>query len=73
MYSASTELSATDLYFLLYQEIDADPTLKIAPEVLFLSDGLPAQDELVKSWSFTPLLFINHMRMKKYYNVLLQS
>jgi len=35
MYSTFAELSATDLYFLLYQEIVADPRLKIPPDVLF--------------------------------------
>jgi len=40
--SASTELSAIDLCFLLYQETVVDPILKIPPDVLFLSVGLPA-------------------------------
>jgi len=48
MYLASAELSATDLYFLLYQEIVAEPRLKIPPEVLFRIDGLPAQSAFVK-------------------------
>ena len=41
MYSYFAELSATDLYFLLYQETVVDPTLKISPDVLFQFDGLP--------------------------------
>ena len=43
MYSASPELSATDLCFLLYQENVVGPILKIPPDVLFLSVGLPSQ------------------------------
>jgi len=35
MYSASAELSATDLCFLLYQETAAEPRFKIPLEVLF--------------------------------------
>ena len=42
MYSVSAELSAFDLYFLLYQETTADPILRIPPDVLFVLDGLPA-------------------------------
>ena len=53
MYSASTELSATDHCFLLYQETAIDPILKIPPDVLFLSVGLPAQSASVKPCSFT--------------------
>ena len=41
MYSTSTELSAIDLYFLLYQEIVVDHMLKMPTSVLFLLDGLP--------------------------------
>ena len=52
-YSASAELSATDLCFLLYQEIDVEPILKIPPDVLFLSVGLPALSASVKPHSFT--------------------
>jgi len=48
MYLAFAELSATDLYFLLYQETIADPILKIPPDVLFLLDGLLAQSASVK-------------------------
>jgi len=43
MYSASTELGAIDLYFLMYQETTAEPRLNILPEVLFQSNGLPTQ------------------------------
>jgi len=43
MYSNSVELSATDLCFMLYQEIVIEPILKIPPDVLFLLDGLPSQ------------------------------
>ena len=53
IYSASAELSATDLYFPLYQETVVDPILKIPPDVLFLSVGLPAQSASVKPHSFT--------------------
>jgi hypothetical protein len=42
MYSASTELSATDLCFQLNQEITVDPNSKQHPEVLFLSIVHPA-------------------------------
>ena len=48
MYSASSELSATDLCFMLYQEIATEPTLKIPLEVLFWFDGLPTQSTSVK-------------------------
>ena len=48
IYLASAELSATDLYFLLYQETAVDPILKTPPDVLFLSVGLPAQYAFVK-------------------------
>ena len=48
MYFASSELSAIDRCFLLYQETVVDPMLKIPPDVLFLSDGLPAQSASVK-------------------------
>jgi len=48
MYSASAELSATDLYFLLYQETTIEPRLKIPPEMLFWSDGIPAQSASMK-------------------------
>ena len=35
MYFASSELSAIDLYFLLYQETVVDPMLKMPHDVLF--------------------------------------
>lgn len=43
MYSTSFELSATDLFFLLYQEIVIDLILKILPDILLLLDGHPSQ------------------------------
>jgi len=42
MYSTSAELSATNIFFLLYQEVAAEPILKIPLDVLFLLDGIPA-------------------------------
>jgi len=48
MYSASAELSATDLCFLLYQETVAEPRLKIPPKVLFRPDGILAQSASMK-------------------------
>ena len=60
MYSASTELSATNLYFLFYQETVVDNMLKIPLNVLFMSDGLPAQSASVKPWSFTPYVCLYH-------------
>ena len=60
MYSAYTKLSATNLYFLLYQEIAAEPRLKIPPEVLFRSNGLPTQSTSVNPWSFTPSVRLYH-------------
>ena len=60
MYFASAKLSATYLYFLLYQETVVDPTLKIPLDVLFLSGGMPAQSALVKPLSFTPSIYLYH-------------
>jgi len=60
MYLASAKLGATYLYFLLYQEIVANPTLKIKLEVIFLSDGLPAQFTSVKPCMFTPFVHLYH-------------
>ena len=60
MYSASVELSATDLYFLLYQEIAVDLILKIPPNVLFLSVGLPAQSASVKPCNVTSSVYLYH-------------
>ena len=60
MYSASIELSATDLCFLLYQETVVDPILKIHPDVLFLSVGLPAQSASVKPCNFTSFIYLYH-------------
>ena len=60
MYSASAELSATDICFLLYQEIVVDPILKIPLDVLFLSVGLPTQSASVKPCSFTSSYFLYH-------------
>jgi hypothetical protein len=47
MYSASVVLRAVLDCFLLYHEIIADPKLKQHPEVLFLSETLPAQSASV--------------------------
>jgi hypothetical protein len=47
MYYASVVLSAMLDCFLLYHEIMVDPRLKQHPEVLFLSETLPAQSESV--------------------------
>jgi hypothetical protein len=47
MYSASFLLRAILDFFLLCYEIIDDPRLKQHPEVLFLSETLPAQSELV--------------------------
>ena len=66
MYFASVELSATDRFFLLYQENVVDPMLKIPPNLLFLSDGLPTQSASVKPWSFTPSIHLYH---RTYYDV----
>ena len=48
VYSASAVLWAMEPYFLLDQEIIAEPKLKQYPEVLFRSTTLPIQSELVK-------------------------
>lgn len=48
MYSASTELNAIDLYFLLNLERVVDPTLKVQPKMLFLSAEPPTQFASVK-------------------------
>ena len=66
MYSALDEMSATDLYFPLYQETIVDPMLKIPPDVLFLFHGLPAQSASVKPWSFTLSVCLYH---RPYYDV----
>ena len=58
MYSALAELSAIYLCFFLYQETVVDPMLKIPPDVLFLSDGLPTQSASVKPWIFTPYVHL---------------
>ena len=47
MYSASVVLRVVLDYFLLCHEIMVDPKLKQHPEVLFLSETLPAQSESV--------------------------
>ena len=58
-YYASAELSATNLCFMLYQEIVVGPTLKIPPELISLSDGLPTQSVYVKPCSFTPFVHLH--------------
>ena len=60
MYSASAELSATDLCFLMYQETVVDPILKTPPDVLFLSVGLSAQYASVKPCNFTSSTHLYH-------------
>jgi hypothetical protein len=47
MYSASAVLRAILDCFLLCHEVMVDPKLKQHPEVLFLSEALPAQSESV--------------------------
>ena len=47
MYSAYAVLRAILDCFLLCHEVMADPRLKQHPEVLFLSETLPAQSESV--------------------------
>jgi hypothetical protein len=47
MYSVSVELRAILDCFLLCHDIMAEPRLKQHPEVLFLSETLPAQSESV--------------------------
>jgi hypothetical protein len=47
MYSASAVLRAMLDYFLLYHDIMDNPKLKQHPEVLFLSETLPAQSASV--------------------------
>jgi hypothetical protein len=47
VYSASVVLKATLDCFLLCHEVMVDPRLKQHPEVLFLSETLPAQSESV--------------------------
>jgi hypothetical protein len=47
MYSASVVLGAMLNCSLLCHEVMADPRLKQHPEVLFLSEALPAQSESV--------------------------
>lgn len=53
IYSASTMLSAMKVCFLQNQDIIFDPKVKRHPEVLFLSDALPAQFEFVCTCNFT--------------------
>ena len=55
MYSASAVLKATDFYFLLIQDIEADPKEKQHPEVLFQSTTLPAQLASIYPSSLTSL------------------
>ena len=60
MYSASAELSAAYLCFLLYPKTTADPNLKFPPNVLFKYDGLPTQSASMKPHSFTPYVCLYH-------------
>ena len=54
IYLASAVLSATELCFLLIQNITADPMLKQHPLVFFLSTALLAQSESVYLCRFSP-------------------
>jgi hypothetical protein len=47
MYSAFVMLREILDYFLLFHEVMVDPKLKQHPEVLFLSEALPAQSQSV--------------------------
>ena len=47
MYSAYVVMRAIRDCFMLCHEVMADPKLKQHPEVLFLSEALPAQSESV--------------------------
>ena len=53
IYSASTELRATDFCFLLHQDIILDPTLKQYSEVLFRSAELLAQSTSLNPFNLT--------------------
>ena len=66
MYYASTELSAKDLCFLLYEETVVDRILETPPDVLFLSVGLPTQSVSMKPCNFTSSIYLYH---KPYSNV----
>ena len=60
MYSASVVLKATDFYFLLIQDIEADPKEKQHPEVLLWSTTLPAQSASVYPSTLTfPAVYLN--------------
>jgi len=54
IYSASTELSATDCCFWLNHDTTAEPNPKQHPEVLFLSEAQLSQSELVYPANLTP-------------------
>lgn len=49
VYLASAKMSAIYLYFMLYQEVVVEPTLKIAPDVILLFDGVSTQSTSVKT------------------------
>jgi hypothetical protein len=51
IYSASIVLRAILDCYLLYHEVMVDPRLKQHPELLFLSETLPAQSESVYLYS----------------------
>jgi hypothetical protein len=53
MYSASADLSAMEVYFLLSHDIITDPKLKQHPKVLLLSVALLAKFESVYPCNFT--------------------
>jgi hypothetical protein len=54
IYSASIDLSATKVFFVLNHDITVDPKMKQHHEVLFLSSALPAQYESKYPCRFTP-------------------
>ena len=60
MYCSFVELSATDRFFLLYQETVVDPMLNIPLDVLFTSDGISTQSASMKPYSFTPFVHLYH-------------
>ena len=60
MYLASAVLKATDFYFLLIHDIEAEPSVKQHPDVLLRSTILLAQSALVYPWSVTvPAVYLS--------------
>ena len=59
MYSALAVLKATDFYFLLIQDIEADPSVKQHPDVILRSTTLPAQSTSIYPWSLKlPVVYL---------------